>query len=93
MLAGATPVLVHNSNCNLYEGDGRQHVLYEHVDGSPGVAQGDTTFSNYLDLDDIGELIEEVAKTRGRPNPPDPVTGLPRDGTIHTLDFGYPVGS
>jgi hypothetical protein len=91
--AGDTPVLVHNSNCNLYEGDGWQHMLNEHVDGSPGVAQGNTTFFKYLDLDDIAELIEDAAKTRGRTNTPDPVTGRPRDGTIHTLDFDYPVGS
>lgn len=93
VLAGETPVLVHNSNCNLYNGDGWQHVLDEHVNGSPGVAPGNTTFSDYLDLDDIGDLIQDTAKTRGRPNTPDPVTGAPRDGTIHTVDFEYPVGS
>lgn len=93
MLAGETPVLVHNSNCNLYKGDGWQHVLDEHVNGSPGVAPGNTTFSDYLDLDDIGDLIQDTAKTRGRSNTPDPVTGAPRDGTIHTVDFEYPVGS
>ncbi|MFF1626950.1 polymorphic toxin-type HINT domain-containing protein [Streptomyces sp. NPDC058272] len=93
VLAGATPVLVHNSNCNLFDGDGWQHVLHEHVNGSPGVAPGNTTFSDYLDLDDIGDLIQDTAKTRGRPNTPDPATGLPRDGTIHTYDFEYPVGS
>ncbi|WP_328406112.1 polymorphic toxin-type HINT domain-containing protein [Streptomyces sp. NBC_00390] len=93
VLAGETPVLVHNSNCNLFKGDGWQHVLNEHVDGSPGVVPGNTTFSNYMDLDDIGELIQDAAKTRGLPNRPDPVTGRPRDGTIHTLDFEYPVGS
>ncbi|MCH0566261.1 RHS repeat-associated core domain-containing protein [Streptomyces sp. MUM 2J] len=93
VLAGETPVLVHNSNCSLYNGDGWQHVLDEHVNGSPGVAPGNTTFSDYLDLDDIGDLIQDTAKTRGRPNTPDPVTGVPRDGTIHTVDFEYPVGS
>ncbi|WP_141758048.1 polymorphic toxin-type HINT domain-containing protein [Streptomyces sp. LUP47B] len=94
VLAGVTPVLVHNSNnnCNLFNGGGWQHVLDEHVDGSPGVVQGNTTFSNYADLDEIGELIEDTAKTPGRPNTPDAV-GRPRDGTIHTHDFGYPVGS
>lgn len=94
MLAGDAAVLVHNSNCgNLFNGDGWQHVLYEHVEGSPGVELGNTTFANYLDPDDIGDLIEDVARTPGRPNTPDPLTGLPRDGTIHTVDFGYPVGS
>lgn len=92
VLAGETPVLVHNSNCNLFDGDGWQHVLDEHVDGSPGVAQGNTTFSNYMDLDEIGELIEDASKTPGRRNTPD-AAGRPRDGTIHTHDFDYPVGS
>lgn len=94
VLAGETPVLVHNNNCsNLFKGDGWQHVLDEHVNGSPGVAAGNTTFSDYLELDDIGDLIEETAKAPGRPNHPNPVTGEPRDGTIHTVDFEYPVGS
>jgi hypothetical protein len=92
VLAGQTPILVHNSNCNLFKGDGWQHVLDEHVDGSPGVTQGNTTFSKYADLDEIGELIEDTAKMPGRRNTPD-ATGRPRDGTIHTRDFGYPVGS
>ena len=94
VLAGTTPILVHNTNCgNLFKGDGWQHVLNEHVDGSPGVAPGNTTFSNYLDLDDIGGLIEDTVKTRGVPNTPDPLTGVSRDGTKHTVDFDYPVGS
>ncbi|MFD9224143.1 polymorphic toxin-type HINT domain-containing protein [Streptomyces sp. NPDC060064] len=92
VLAGKTPVLVHNSNCNLFDGDGWQHVLDEHVDGSPGVTQGNTTFSNYMDLDEIGELIEDASKTPGRRNTPD-AAGRPRDGTMHTHDFDYPVGS
>ncbi|MCG5446106.1 hypothetical protein NIE79_004671 [Micromonospora sp. NIE79] len=94
VLAGNIPVLVHNTNCgNLFKGDGWQHVLNEHVDGSPGVVSNNTTFSNYLDVDDIGGLIEDTAKARGVPNTPDPVTGLSRDGTKHTVDFGYPIGS
>jgi hypothetical protein len=56
------------------------------------VTQGNTTFSKYADLDEIGELIEDTAKMPGRRNTPD-ATGRPRDGTIHTRDFGYPVGS
>ncbi|MFJ6574142.1 polymorphic toxin-type HINT domain-containing protein [Streptomyces sp. NPDC091292] len=92
VLAGETPVLVHNNNCNLFDGDGWQHVLDEHVDGSPGVTPNNTTFSNYADLDEIAELIEDTAKTPGRRNTPDGA-GKPRDGTIHTHDFGYPVGS
>ncbi|MEV0018545.1 polymorphic toxin-type HINT domain-containing protein [Streptomyces tendae] len=92
VLAGETTVLVHNNNCNLFNGDGWQHVLDEHIDGSPGVTPGNATFSNYADLDEIGELIEDTAKTPGGRNTPD-AAGRPRDGTIHTHDFGYPVGS
>jgi RHS repeat-associated protein len=91
---GQRDVLVHNV-CpdRLFSGDGWQHALYEHVDGSPGVAANNTTFSNYLELDDIGDLIEDAASTAGRQNYPDPATGIARDGTIHTLDVGYPIGS
>lgn len=93
--AGDTPVLVHNvgSGCNLWSGDGWQHVLHNHVNGSPGVGPGKTTFVDYLNLDDIGGLIEDAVQTPGRANYPDPLTGLSRDGTIHTLDVGYPIGS
>jgi hypothetical protein len=84
---------VHNTCGKLFEGDGWQHVLYEHVDGSPGVTPLNTTFSNYLELDDIADLIEETAKVRGVPNYRDPATGLPRDGTIHRVDFEYATGS
>ncbi|MBT8227768.1 MAG: hypothetical protein HKP61_15550 [Dactylosporangium sp.] len=94
VVAGNEPVLVHNSSCgNLFEGDGWQHVLYEHVDGSPGVTPENRQYSNYLELDDIGDLIEDTAKTPGRSNTLDPVTGLSRDGTIHTQDLEYPIGS
>jgi RHS repeat-associated protein len=68
VLAAGVPVLVHNSNCgNLWGGkqDGWQHVLDEHVNGSPGVVPGNTTFSDHLDLDDIGDLIEDTAQVRG----------------------------
>ncbi|MFI2364479.1 polymorphic toxin-type HINT domain-containing protein [Promicromonospora sp. NPDC019610] len=91
-VAGDVAVLVHNCG-NLYDGDGWQHVLNEHVDGSPGVTPTNTTFSQYLELDDIGGLIEDAAQTQGKKNYPDPATGQPRDGTIHTVDMQYPIGS
>jgi hypothetical protein len=99
-MAGKTPVLVHNTGpggCgNLWGGkrDGWQHVLNEHVNGSPGVIPGNSTFSNHLDLDDVSGLIEDTAQQRGVSNNGiNPVTGQPRDGTVHTENFGYPVGS
>ncbi|WP_051703909.1 RHS repeat-associated core domain-containing protein [Glycomyces sp. NRRL B-16210] len=94
VLAAHLPILVHNQVCGkLFEGNGLQHVLNEHVIGSPGVTAGNTTFADWSDMDDIMELIQDAASTPGRPNTPDPRTGLPRDGTIHTLDFEYPIGS
>jgi RHS repeat-associated protein len=93
VVVGSASVLVHNTCSKLFEGDGFQHVLHEHVPGSPGVTQGNTLFSDYFDEDEIGELIKEASEVPGIPNRVDPNTSLPRDGTIHTKDFGYPVGS
>ncbi|WP_374728117.1 polymorphic toxin-type HINT domain-containing protein [Catenuloplanes atrovinosus] len=87
-----TPVLVHNANCgNLWGGkqDGWQHVLHEHVNGSPGVVAGNTTFADYLDPDDIADLVESAAQQRGIPNHGiNPATGKVRDGTIHQETSG-----
>jgi hypothetical protein len=92
--AGDTAVLVHNTNCDpLYEGSGWQHVLNEHVPGSPGVAPGNTLFNGDPDL--IGDQIEEAiddgdsSPNTGR----DPVTGRQRNGTVYTYDFGYTIGT
>lgn len=95
VLAGPTPVLVHNSVCDpLFEGEGFQHALQNHVIGSPGASLDKTVFSGYMDADEIGDLIiEAVRTTTGRPNTVDPATGLPRDGLIHTLEFDFPVGT
>jgi hypothetical protein len=95
VLAGVTAVLVHNSVCDpLFEGDGFQHALHNHVDGSPGASIDKTVFSGYMDPDEIGDLIiDTVRNTKGKPNTNDPQTGLPRDGLIHTLEFDYPIGS
>ncbi|MFC4000006.1 polymorphic toxin-type HINT domain-containing protein, partial [Nocardiopsis sediminis] len=93
--AGSANALVHNANCDrLYEGPGFQHVLDEHVSGSPGVTPENTLFKDYYDPDDIGDLIEEtVQNSEGRPNTSDPETGMSRDGSVHTLEFDYPVGT
>ncbi|GGL66780.1 hypothetical protein GCM10010129_07760 [Streptomyces fumigatiscleroticus] len=95
MLAGKTPVLVHNSNglCGTaaLENGGWQHILDRH---RPGGAWVD---------DEAGILIGKEEKVRQRiidtinrgtpnPNTPDPVTGAPRPGQIHEWDFGAPIG-
>ena len=94
VIAGTTPVLVHNCN-PLYKGDGFQHVLHEHVQGSPGVEPGNTLFSNHFDHEDIGDLIEDTVthNPRGVPNNTDPRTGLSRDGTVHTKEYDYDIGT
>jgi len=89
--AGSTPVLVHNSSCSsLYQGNGFQHVLYEHVSGSPGVAGDNTVFSGYLNTNDIADLIEETVSAPDviTGNTIDPATGLQRDGAVYIRDFG-----
>jgi RHS repeat-associated protein len=98
VIAGATSTLVHNCG-NLWgkgnkEGEGWQHTLYNHVEGSRGATAEKTKFNDdYLDLDDIAGLIEDTASMSGRRNTMDPIDGRRRDGTIHTKEFGYPVGS
>ncbi len=94
VLAGTTLVLAHNTApCNLYDGDGWQHVLRDHVDGSPGVDPEATLFDPHLDPDGIGDLIEDTISTNvGHPNTPDPVTGQPRSGVVYEDTFGGPVG-
>jgi hypothetical protein len=93
VLAGETPVLVHNSNCpGLFKGDGLSHTLERHDFGSPGT-QGKSAFSEDLTVDDVCDLICETASMPGKKNVgTDPVTGLPRDGTVHEKTYPYPVG-
>ncbi|BCJ68912.1 hypothetical protein GCM10009779_13010 [Polymorphospora rubra] len=38
-------------------------------------------------------LIEDTARTRGVPNHGFNADGSARDGTIHTENFGYPIGT
>ncbi|MEV1247035.1 RHS repeat-associated core domain-containing protein [Nonomuraea sp. NPDC049750] len=95
VLAGETPVLVHNSNglCGtaaLDNGDW-QHIVDRHrpggvkVDAKAGILTGKAK----LVRERIAETID-----RGTPkaNTPDPETGRPRAGQIYEWDFGVPVG-
>jgi hypothetical protein len=100
VLAGNTPVLVHNTNCpELFKPhskdgkDGLEHVKDEHMVGG-SKTQGNTVFSQYLDEEDVCDLIcDTVRTTTGRRNTgTDLDSGLPRDGTIHEKDYGYPIG-
>jgi Flp pilus assembly pilin Flp len=78
----------------LFRGEGFQHVLNEHVTGSPGVTPQNTLFNDYYDPEDIADLIQEtVENSTGTPNTPDPETGLSRDGTVHTYSYDYPIGT
>jgi hypothetical protein len=98
VFAGGPSVLVHN--CNLFDGQGWEHVLKDHVEGSPGVV-GDPDASLFhvpgglrgADFTDtVGDYIEETID-RGvpRPNSPDP-SGRPRSGTMIEAGFDYQVG-
>lgn len=95
MLAGATPVLVHNSNglCGtkaLADGDW-QHIVDRHRPGGALVTNDAGIFSGKAKL--VKQRIAETIN-RGTPraNTPDPVTGAPRPGQVYEWDFGVPVG-
>ncbi|UUU44375.1 polymorphic toxin-type HINT domain-containing protein [Streptomyces sp. NBC_00162] len=95
VLAGATPVLVHNSNglCGtaaLENGDW-QHIADRHrpggakVDNTSGILTGKAKHVR-------GRIAETINRGKPRPNTPDPETGRPRPGQIYEWDFGVPVG-
>ncbi|MFI6285084.1 polymorphic toxin-type HINT domain-containing protein [Streptomyces sp. NPDC051018] len=95
VLAGATPVLVHNSNglCGtaaLENGDW-QHIVDRHrpggakVDDKAGILTGKAKHVR-------GRIAETINRGTPRPNTPDPETGRPRAGQIYEWDFGVPVG-
>ncbi|MFE7129727.1 polymorphic toxin-type HINT domain-containing protein [Streptomyces sp. NPDC057638] len=95
VLAGATPVLVHNSNglCGtaaLENGDW-QHIVDRHrpggakVDDKAGILTGKAKHVR-------GRIAETINRGTPRPNTPDPDTGRPRAGQIYEWDFGVPVG-
>jgi RHS repeat-associated protein len=95
VLAGETPVLVHNSNglCGtaaLENGDW-QHILDRHrpggakVDAKSGIFTGKAKHVR-------GRIAETINRGTPRPNTPDPETGRPRAGQIYEWDFGVTVG-
>ncbi|MGW0825058.1 polymorphic toxin-type HINT domain-containing protein [Streptomyces sp. NPDC002845] len=95
VLAGETPVLVHNSNglCGtaaLENGDW-QHIVDRHrpggvkVDDKAGILTGKAKHVR-------GRIAETISRGTPRPNTPDPETGRPRPGQIYEWDFGVPVG-
>lgn len=90
MEAGSTPVLVHNAPaCDpIFEGAGFQHVLAEHVEGSPDVDYNATLFADGLDPDKIGDLIIDTV------NNPDKVVGntLSRNGVVYTKTYSTAIG-
>ncbi|NUK67357.1 RHS repeat-associated core domain-containing protein [Streptomyces lunaelactis] len=95
VLAGDTPVLVHNSNglCGtaaLDNGDW-QHIVDRHRPG--GVKVNDTSgiFSGKA-KHVRGRIAETINRGTPRANTPDPETGRPRAGQIYEWDFGVPVG-
>lgn len=93
--AGATPVLVHNSNglCGTaaLENGGWQHIVDRHrpggalVDDEAGIFTGKAKHVRQ-------RIADTINRGTPRPNPPDPVTGAARPGQIYEWDFGTPVG-
>ena len=95
VLAGATPVLVHNSNglCGtaaLDNGDW-QHIVDRHrpggalVDDAAGIFTGKAKHVRQ-------RIADTINRGTPKPNTPDPVTGAARPGQIYEWDFGSPVG-
>ncbi|WP_148639863.1 polymorphic toxin-type HINT domain-containing protein [Streptomyces sp. Mg1] len=95
VLAGATPVLVHNSNglCGtaaLDNGDW-QHIVDRHrpggalVDDAAGIFTGKAKHVRQ-------RIADTINRGTPRANTPDPVTGEARPGQIYEWDFGSPVG-
>lgn len=95
VLAGQTPVLVHNSNglCGtaaLENGDW-QHIVDRHrpggalVDDAAGIFTGKAKHVRQ-------RIADTINRGTPKPNTPDPVTGEARPGQIYEWDFGTPVG-
>ncbi len=95
VLAGDTPVLVHNSNglCGsaaLDNGDW-QHIVDRHrpggalVDDAAGIFTGKAKHVRQ-------RIADTINRGTPKPNTPDPVTGAARPGQIYEWDFGTPVG-
>ncbi|MGW0086565.1 polymorphic toxin-type HINT domain-containing protein, partial [Streptomyces sp. NPDC003393] len=94
VLAGQTPVLVHNSSlCGtaaLEDGDWK-HILDRH---RPGGALVDEEAGLFIGKEKKvrQRIIDTINRGTPKPNTPDPVTGAPRPGQIYEWDFGDTIG-
>ncbi|MEU6395288.1 polymorphic toxin-type HINT domain-containing protein [Streptomyces sp. NPDC046939] len=95
VLAGTTPVLVHNASglCGveaLENGDWK-HILDRH---RPGGALVDPEAGILIGKEKVVRQRIADAINRGTPkkNTPDPKTQEPRPGFLYDWDFGFPVG-
>lgn len=95
VLAGATPVLVHNAGlCGktaLEQGDW-QHIVDRH---RPGGKLQDDKAGTLIGKDKVVKqrIADAINRATPRKNTPDPDTGEPRPGYLYTWDFGHPVGT
>ncbi|MFI2661850.1 RHS repeat-associated core domain-containing protein [Micromonospora carbonacea] len=95
VLAGDTPVLVHNSNrlcgTTALNNGNWQHIVDRHRPGGALVTNDAGVFIGKAK--NVRQRIAE-AINRGTPraNTPDPATGAPRPGQVYEWDFGVPVG-
>ncbi|MFI9157524.1 polymorphic toxin-type HINT domain-containing protein [Kitasatospora aureofaciens] len=94
VLAGNTPVLVHNAGiCGktaLENGDW-QHILDRH---RPGGALVDDEAGLFTGKEKVvrQRIIDTINRGTPKPNTPDPATGAARPGEIYEWDFGTTVG-
>ena len=87
VLAGATPVLVHNCGGPVSLSDEQidTHILPRHGPGSPATG---SKFSDDVDPDDFEDMANEVVSGSPMPTKVDPVTG----NHAHEHDLGRVVG-
>ncbi|MFD7838268.1 ricin-type beta-trefoil lectin domain protein [Streptomyces sp. NPDC059761] len=94
VLAGQTPVLVHNSSlCGTaaLEGGDWKHILDRH---RPGGALVDDEAGLFIGKEKKvrQRIIDTINRGTPKANTPDPVTGAPRPGQIYEWDFGDTIG-
>ncbi|MEX5638000.1 hypothetical protein AB1460_37020, partial [Parafrankia sp. FMc2] len=95
VLAGHSPVLVHNADpsCGpeVWTDAAWQHILDRHrpegsdVDSRAGIFTGKSKMVRQ-------RILETLNRAQSRPNSNDPKTGRPRPGRVYEWDFGNPVG-
>ncbi|MGX2993299.1 polymorphic toxin-type HINT domain-containing protein [Streptomyces sp. JNUCC 64] len=94
VLAGSTPVLVHNSSlCGTaaLEGGDWGHIVDRH---RPGGALVDDEAGIFIGKEKKvrQRIIDTINRGTPKANTPDPVTGAPRPGQIYEWDFGASIG-